>query len=178
MSIWNAKWRGERPLLDDAGRPLDAAALDEDARIAAILRWSALPGCTRHHWGSDIDVIDAAAMPAGYQVELVPAEYAPDGVFGRLAGWLDRNQGRFGFFRPYGSDRGGAGIEPWHLSYAPVAREAVEALSLSVLRSAIAGGDMLGKEHVLDRLPEIYTRFILAVDPPFLPERPGKTALV
>ena len=46
------------------------------------------------------------------------------------------------------------------------------------LRSAIAGGDMLGKEHVLDRLPEIYTRFILAVDPPCLPGRPGKTALV
>ncbi len=58
-----------------------------------------------------------------------------------------------------------------------MAREAVEALSLSVLRSAIAGGDMLGKEHVLDRLPEIYTRFILAVDPPCLPGHPGKTAL-
>ena len=25
---------------------------------------------------------------------------------------------------------------------------------------------MLGKEAVLDRLPEIYTRFILAIDPP------------
>lgn len=122
-------------------------------------------------------MIDAAAMPAAYEVELVPAEYASDGVFGRLTGWLDRNQGRFGFFRPYGSDRGGAGIEPWHLSYAPVAREAVEALSLSVLRSAIASGDMLGKEHVLDRLPEIYTRFVLAVDPPCLPGRPGRTAL-
>ncbi|MEY2919167.1 MAG: hypothetical protein RL261_472, partial [Pseudomonadota bacterium] len=123
------------------------------------------------------DVIDAAAMPTGYQVELVPAEYVPGGVFGRLTTWLDRNMGRFGFFRPYGSDRGGAGIEPWHLSYAPVAREAVEALSLSVLRAAIVDGDMLGKDYVLDRLPEIYTRFILAVDPPFLPGRPGTTAL-
>ena len=47
---------------------------------------------------------------------------------GRLNSWLDVNMGRFGFFRPYGSDRGGAGIEPWHLSYAPVARDAVEAL--------------------------------------------------
>ena len=64
----------------------------------------------------------------------MPAEYAPDGVFGRLAGWLDRNQGRYGFYRPYGSDRGGAGIEPWHLSYAPVAREAVEALIVQIER--------------------------------------------
>ena len=177
LVLWNRKWRGERPLHDRSGTLLDHAQLTEPQRVDAILAWSAVPGGSRHHWGSDIDVIDAAAMPAGYQVELVPAEYVPGGVFGRLTGWLDRNMGRFGFFRPYGTDRGGAGIEPWHLSYAPVAREAVEALSLSVLREAIASGDMLGKEYVLDRLPEIYTRFILAVDPPFLPERPGKTAL-
>jgi LAS superfamily LD-carboxypeptidase LdcB len=175
--LWNRKWRGERPLYDRAGALIDPATLTEPQRVDAILAWSAIPGGSRHHWGSDIDVIDAAAMPSGYQVELVPSEYASDGVFGRLTGWLDRNQGRFGFFRPYGSDRGGAGIEPWHLSYAPVAREAVEALSLTVLRSAIAGADLLGKDYVLDRLPEIYTRFILAVDPPFLPERRGTTAL-
>ena len=83
---------------------------------------------------------------------------------------------RFGFYRPYGSDRGGAGIEPWHLSYAPVAREAIEGLSLSVLRTAILQGDMLGKETVLERLPEIYTRFILAVDPPGAAGRPGTPA--
>ena len=30
--------------------------------------------------------------------------------------------GEFGFYRPYASDRGGVQPEPWHLSYAPVAR--------------------------------------------------------
>jgi LAS superfamily LD-carboxypeptidase LdcB len=177
LVLWNRKWRGERPLLDRAGQPLDAAGLSDSERVDAILAWSAIPGGSRHHWGSDIDVIDAAAMPAGYQVQLVPAEYAPAGVFARLTAWLDENMGHFGFFRPYGSDRGGASVEPWHLSYAPVARTAVESLSLSVLRTAIAQGDMLGKEVVLDRLPEIYTRFILAVDPPSLPERRGTPAL-
>jgi LAS superfamily LD-carboxypeptidase LdcB len=134
--------------------------------VDAILCWSAIPGGSRHHWGSDLDVMDAAALPPGYQVQLLTSEYAPDGVFARLTAWLDANMGRFGFFRPYGSDRGGAGIEPWHLSYAPVAREAIEALSLSVLRAAILQGDMLGKEAVLERLPEIYTRFVLTIDPP------------
>ena len=177
LVLWNRKWRGERPLLDRAGQPLDAAGLSDSQRVDAILAWSAIPGGSRHHWGSDIDVIDAAAMPPGYQVQLLPAEYAPDGVFARLTAWLDQHMGRFGFFRPYGSDRGGAGIEPWHLSYAPVASEAVEALSLSVLRETIAQGDMLGKDVVLDRLPEIYTRFILAVDPPSLPAHRGTTAL-
>jgi LAS superfamily LD-carboxypeptidase LdcB len=177
LILWNRKWRGERPLHDRSGALLEHARLSPPQLVDAILAWSAIPGGSRHHWGSDLDVIDAAASPEGYQVQLLPGEYAADGVFGRLTGWLDRNMGRFGFFRPYGSDRGGAGIEPWHLSYAPVAREAVEALSLSVLRDAITAGEVLGKEAVLERLPEIYTRFILAVDPPSLPERPGTTAL-
>jgi hypothetical protein len=47
-----------------------------------------------------------------------------------------------------------------------VAHEALEALTLPVLRRAVAGSPVLGKEHVLERLPEIYTRFILAVDSP------------
>ena len=164
LAIWNAKWRGERPLLDRAGQPLEAAALDEAARIDAILCWSALPGGSRHHWGTDCDVIDAAAMPEGYRLRLVPEEFACDGVFARLTPWLDENMGRFGFYRPYASAHGGAGVEPWHLSYWPVANEALEALTLPVLRRAVAGSELLGREQVLERLPEIYTRFILAVD--------------
>jgi LAS superfamily LD-carboxypeptidase LdcB len=164
--LWNRKWSGERPLYDRAGVELDPAQLSDAKRVDAILCWSAVPGGSRHHWGSDIDVIDAAAMPEGYQVQLLPAEYAPAGVFERLSAWLDRNMHRFGFHRPYASDRGGTGVEPWHISYAPVARRAIEDLSLPVLRRAIAASDLLGKEIVLDRLPEIYTRFILAVDSP------------
>ncbi|MGI9247283.1 MAG: M15 family metallopeptidase [Steroidobacteraceae bacterium] len=175
--IWNRKWRGERPLHARDGRLLDHASLSEAERVDAILCWSALPGGSRHHWGTDLDVIDAAALPDGYQLQLLPAEYAGDGIFARLTEWLDGNMGRFGFFRPYGSDRGGAGIEPWHLSYAPLAREAIEALSLSVLRSVIVEADLLGKETVLERLPEIYTRFILGVDPPGVPGRRERPAL-
>ncbi len=164
--LWNRKWSGERPLYDRAGVELDPVQLSDAKRVDAILCWSAVPGGSRHHWGSDIDVIDAAAMPDGYQVQLLPSEYAPGGVFERLTAWLDRNMHRFGFHRPYASDRGGTGVEPWHISYAPVARRAIEELSLPVLRRAIAASDLLGKEIVLDRLPEIYTRFILAVDFP------------
>jgi LAS superfamily LD-carboxypeptidase LdcB len=177
LLLWNRKWRGERPLYARDGRLLVHAELAEADLVDAILAWSAIPGGSRHHWGSDIDVVDVAAMPEGYQVELLPSEYAADGVFARLTAWLDRNMARFGFFRPFGSDRGGAGIEPWHLSYAPVARDAMEALSLPVLRNAIAQSETLGKQAVLDRLPEIYTRFILAVDPPCAAghrERPGR----
>jgi hypothetical protein len=47
-----------------------------------------------------------------------------------------------------------------------VSAAALESLSLPVLRAAVAASGMLGKAQVLERLPEIYTRFVLAVDPP------------
>ncbi len=90
LAIWNGKCRGERDLLD-RGRASGwmPAALDQDALVSAILLWSALPGASRHHWGTDMDVIDAAAVPAGAAVQLEPAEYAPGGSLQppeRLAG--------------------------------------------------------------------------------------------
>ncbi|RPI16307.1 MAG: D-alanyl-D-alanine carboxypeptidase family protein [Lysobacterales bacterium] len=166
LAIWNGKWRGERALLDRAGQPLDVAMLDEPARIDAILCWSALPGGSRHHWGTDVDVYDAASLPAGCRLQLVPAEYGPGGPFERLTAWLDEHMAGYGFYRPYSTGECGAGVEPWHLSYWPLASEALESLTLPVLRRAIAESEILGRDEVLERLPEIYTRFILAVDPP------------
>ena len=86
----------------------------------AILLWSALPGASRHHWGTEIDVIDRAALRPGQHAQLIPAEYCAEGVFGGLDRWLTEHAGAFGFFRPYDRDRGGVQPEPWHLSFAPV----------------------------------------------------------
>ena len=166
IAIWNAKLRGERRLLDRRGRVLDRGALSERQAVDAVLVWSALPGASRHHWGSELDVIDRAALPAGYRVALEAPEFAPGGVFARLAAWLDEHARRFGFFRPYACDRGGVMPEPWHLSYAPVAVPALRALSLELLAETIAGASMDAREQVLARLPEIYERYVVAVDPP------------
>jgi LAS superfamily LD-carboxypeptidase LdcB len=165
LGIWNAKFRGERPLLDRAGEPLDAAKLDERARVDAILLWSALPGASRHHWGSDFDVIDRAAMAEGYRPQLTVAEFTGDGPFARLNDWLGLNLARFDFFRPFTTDRGGVHPEPWHLSYAPVSGPALGQLTLDVLYRAIDNSDLLGREHVLTRLPEIHAKYVMAVDP-------------
>jgi LAS superfamily LD-carboxypeptidase LdcB len=166
LAIWNRKWTGQRPLYDRQGALLDRARLSDSETVDVILCWSAIPGGSRHHWGSDVDVIDAAAVPPGYTVELVPSEYAMDGIFARLSQWLDANMRRFGFFQPYRTDRGGVSPEPWHLSYAPVSQAALESLSLSTLRRVLETSSIEGKSHVLARLPEIYTRFLLSVDAP------------
>jgi LAS superfamily LD-carboxypeptidase LdcB len=171
VSIWNRKWRGERPLFDRQSQPLDHAVLiagrdGEAALVDAILAWSAVPGGSRHHWGTDFDVIDVAAMPNEYKVQLVVEEYTGTGVFARLRAWLEANLADFGFFRPYRTDRGGVCPEPWHISYAPVAMPALELLGLSVLRRALQDSELQGKAQVLARLPEIYTRYLLAIDGP------------
>ncbi|HEY6642105.1 M15 family metallopeptidase [Povalibacter sp.] len=164
LQIWNSKWSGERQLYDRNSQPIERASLGDNEAVDAILCWSAIPGGSRHHWGSDMDVIDAGAVPEGYSVQLVPSEYGADGIFARLSRWLDDNMNRFGFFRPYRVDRGAVSPEPWHLSYAPVSVPALESLSLSMLRQAIEASAIAGKPHVLARLPEIYTRFMLTID--------------
>src|SRR5262245_60334880 len=59
LGIWNRKWNGERAIYDRQGTLLDRKQLADSAAVDAILCWSAIPGGSRHHWGSDIDVIDA-----------------------------------------------------------------------------------------------------------------------
>jgi LAS superfamily LD-carboxypeptidase LdcB len=166
LAIWNGKFRGERPMQDRSGNPLDALALDAAERVAAILWWSALPGASRHHWGTDIDVMDANALPVGYRLQVVPAEYAPGGPFARLTTWLDGHMHAYGFFRPYATDRGGVSPEPWHLSHAPVAARAQTVLSLERLREVLANAEIEGKEAVLAALPENFARYVVNVDAP------------
>ncbi len=166
VTIWNAKYRGERTLLGRDGLPLDYAAIERSARVDTILWWSALPGASRDHWGSDLDVIDAAAVPVDYRVQLVPQEFASDGVFARLDAWLARNLENFGFFRPYSSDRGGVQPEPWHLSYAPVSVPALAALTVDVLREALSHEPLDGLEDVAAQLSNIHERYVARVDAP------------
>ena len=166
LAIWSAKFNGRRPLLDPSGVPLDHAKLNESELIEAILIWSALPGASRHHWGSDLDVMDAAARQPGERAQLVAQEYGAGGRFERLHGWRDSNMGRFGFFRPYATWQGGVRPEPWHLGHAEISVPALEGLTLEVLREAIEATDMPGKQTVLARLPELYQRYVLAIDQP------------
>lgn len=161
LAIWNAKARGERPVLDDRGRPRDVRTLGDRERMYAILRWSALPGASRHHWGTDIDVWDASAVAADYRLQLVAGEYAPGGPFFALHTWLEQELGAgTQFFRPYATDAGGVAPEPWHLSFAPVAREFEARLSPQLLRDAIEAADIELKTVILEDLDTIHARFV------------------
>ncbi|HEX4933777.1 MAG TPA: M15 family metallopeptidase, partial [Gemmatimonadaceae bacterium] len=166
------KATGELAVLDSDAQPLDIARLSPRELVFAILRWSALPGASRHHWGTDVDVYDAATTPDGYEVQLVPAEVERGGMHGALHEWLDERIATgtaFGFFRPYDRDRGGVAPERWHLSYAPLATELLAVLTPDVLRETVIGADLALKDAVLDQLDEVHARFVANVGSPAAP---------
>lgn len=165
-AIWNAKFRGERPALDRKGRPVKMGSLDPGARVETILLWSALPGSSRHHWGSDLDVADGRVIAAGYKLRLEVDEYRRGGPFAALSAWLGANMRRFGFYRPYTRRGGGVQPEPWHLSFAPVAARALPRMTTRLLTEAIADAGVDGEAEILARLPAIRERYVLDVDPP------------
>ncbi len=166
LTIWNDKFAGRRRLDDAAGAPLEVGTLTAAERVQAILEWSALPGASRHHWGTEMDLIDRRAVAAGRRVELSSAEFAPEGPFAPVAAWLEANAARFGFFRPYRGIRSGVRPEPWHWSFAPVSVGAMRDLGVDVLREAIETAPLAAREVVRERLPELHARYVAGIDWP------------
>ena len=167
LAIWNAKAQGERLVVDCDGKPVAMTELSERDQLFAILRWSALPGASRHHWGSDMDIWDSAAVNDNYQLQLNPQEYAAGGPFHACSRWLDElmRRGKTEFFRPYtqGDNENiidGVGAEPWHLSFRPLATICDKALTPDVLRELVKKTDICLQEAILENLDEIYSRFI------------------
>ena len=163
LAIWNGKWRGERPLLDADNQPLDALQLDDMERLHAILRWSALPGTSRHHWGTDLDIYDPDCLPVGTRLALEPWEYEAGGWFADLGEWLGDHMADFGFFLPYAKPLDaaqGVAYEPWHISFAPESGE--QRLDPNALALCLQQADIEGKACILSHLDEILARYVTA----------------
>ncbi|RPJ79107.1 MAG: D-alanyl-D-alanine carboxypeptidase family protein [Alphaproteobacteria bacterium] len=159
-SIWNNKVQGLRAVLDSNSIPVDISNKSKEEILFLILRWSAIPGASRHHWGSDIDVFDQKALPADYKVELIPSEYEENGPFYKANLWLSQNMSEFGFYRPYEKDIGGIAPEPWHLSYRPLSEHFLEAFSFLMFKKHLEQSDFLLLDEARLNSLLIYDRFI------------------
>lgn len=166
LKIWNEKCLGHRDVLDNAGRPLDVSSLTDRELAFMILRWSALPGATRHHWGTDFDIVDANVVESGYRPRLTPAEAEAGGAFHDFNLWLSSSIHHHGFFRPYEQDLGGIAPEWWHLSYESIAREYASKINQDLVRQILANADIKLKETVMSCLPDIWERFVKLPDLP------------
>lgn len=158
--IWNAKAGRSRALYDRHERPL-ADDADDAAVLDAILTWSAIPGASRHHWGTDFDIFDAAKKPRA-ALSLTQAEAAED--FAELYAWLAQALPGTPFFRPYARDRGGVAVEPWHLSYRPLATDFLAAYSIDVFANNIAqSAELALKPLLLERLEHFYQHYVVNI---------------
>lgn len=107
-SIWNSKFSGRRK---SEGVNLATAIPDTLQRIKAILRYSSAPGTSRHHWGTEVDLISTSM------------KWWSSAVGMSTLSWLHGNAPEFGYQLVYPPHRTeGYRYEPWHWSYAPLAR--------------------------------------------------------
>jgi LAS superfamily LD-carboxypeptidase LdcB len=164
--IWNNKFSGKTNILDKNEIPLAVDKLSEIEKLFAILHWSALPGTSRHHWGTDFDIYDPNRLPTGKSLQLTVNEYAEHGYFFELSQWLSENMKTFGFYRPYQKYNGGVAIEPWHLSYFPISQNAINKLNISLIEQTILKNNVFGKSLICKQLPIIYKQFIRNVENP------------
>jgi LAS superfamily LD-carboxypeptidase LdcB len=161
LQIWQNKWSGKAVLLDANENTLDTSTLSDQEKILAILTWSALPGASRHHWGTDLDVYDKNSVEnSQHNFRLVCSEY-DDGPCTQLSTWLNEHASQFGFDRPYAEYKGGIAREPWHLSFQASAGKMSVQLNEQALLTNLRKSNILGLESIVSNMPEIYQRFVL-----------------
>lgn len=129
-NIFSAKFNGQRVILDKDEQPLSPIPEDPIERIKAILLFSAMPGFSRHHFGSDFDVYAPNKLPQGQSLQLTYHEYQQDSYFYEFGCFLRENLGVFGFINPYLATAQNSnpsiisvGCEPWHISHLESAKE-------------------------------------------------------
>lgn len=159
--IWNNKFNGKRSVLDKQNQVVDLSSLSDIEKCHAIMLFSALPGASRHHFGTDLDIYDANAVPDDYKLRLEADEYQKGGPFAPLSQWLDENLTQFGFYRPYQQDLGGVAPEPWHISHIVESTILSKQLTIETLKNAISDSELSGKEVILSHLPALYQRYVV-----------------
>lgn len=164
LAIWNRKFNENIQLNLPDGGSIDSQSLSETERVAAILHYSALPGTSRHHWGTDFDVFDAAEIDCGYKVQLIEEEFSAQGPCGNLNLWLDENLTSFGFFKPYSEFIGGYQCEPWHISLQAFSEAPIKNFPIQLLADTLEKSEIGGKKIILSQLDEIVETYVKKVN--------------
>jgi hypothetical protein len=156
--IWNAKYK-----------TLTLQGLPAKDAIQEIITYSTLPGTSRHHWGTDIDIIDNANPQSGDV--LLAEKFYGDGPSSALRSWMNRNAADYGFLEVYTDhpNRKGFAHEPWHYTYHSLSKAYLEVLTNQVISEIAKDEQLLGRkfldadffksytsEHLLDINPILF----------------------
>jgi len=157
--IWERKYKA---FTADGLSPQDA--------ITKIIEYSTIPGTSRHHWGTDIDIVDAN-QPANGDL-LVPSKFHGNGPFCKFKAWMDEHANTYGFYLVYtqNGNRKGFNYEPWHYSYKPLSSGYLEQYKKLHVKKVLAEQKLLGNDQFSE---EFITRYrnqnILDINPQLLP---------
>lgn len=120
-AIWEEKFTGVRKI---RGQNIAKTIPNEEQRSLEILRYSSMPGTSRHHWGTDLDLHEAQLKGPALSNDTLSKGRGLE-----LYNWLVENAGKHGFCQPYRgaptARNGGRYVrgyeeERWHWSYKPL----------------------------------------------------------
>ncbi len=143
--------------------------LSPEKAIKKIIEYSTIPGTSRHHWGTDIDIVDAnPSQPASL---LNPEHFHNNGPFCKLKEWLDIHANTYGFYLVYtdNANRKGFKYEPWHLSYKPLSKAYLTAYKKIDISTLLKKDELVGSDYFSSPFINQYTtENILDINPELL----------
>ena len=144
-SIWNRKFKTNKE-----------NGLSPEENIQKIIEYSTLPGTSRHHWGTEIDLIDGSKKREGDV--LVAEKFHGNGPYVRMKEWMDLNAAKYGFYLPYtqNPDRPGFYYEPWHYSYAPLSIPLLKSYVKMDLNKVLITDGLEGSTHLTSKFISTY----------------------
>lgn len=126
--IWEGKFTGTTLYY---GKNLAKTYPDANERARYILKYSSMPGTSRHHWGTDVDI------------NSVQNNYFESGTGKKTYEWLKKNAPTYGFCQPYTTLDSlrpvGYSEEKWHWSYMPLSTLYLKAYNKAIDASEIRG---------------------------------------
>lgn len=135
-----------------------AQGMEPMQAIENIIEYSTIPGTSRHHWGTDLDLIDGnKPKPADV---LVAENFHGNGPYCKMKEWMDLYASDFGFYEVY-TDHGlrkGFKYEPWHFSYAPVSIPMLKAFAALDLKAILLEEELQGSTYFTDTFIEKYRK--------------------
>ena len=153
--IWNRKFR-----------EYTEEGLTGPEAVSKIVEYSTIPGTSRHHWGTEIDIIDSSTdLPENVLSE---SHFREGGPFFRLKRWMDEHSERFGFYLVYPDSPGRKGFhfEPWHYSFGEISKPMLKSFVTIDIANLVTTLELEGIEHLTPAFLEAYTRnHILDIHP-------------
>lgn|SRR5690554_4187206 len=143
--------------------------LSPEEAIQKIIEYSTIPGTSRHHWGTDMDLIDGNVVRP--KSVLSPGHFEDNGNFVKFKKWMDEHCRDFGFYLVYTNkpERKGFKYEPWHYSYKPLSCNYLQAYKKLNLKDILNKESLMGHEYFTDSFLEHYhSENILDINPELL----------